>query len=40
MSPNLKITGLDPSRANQGNTVPCSWQLLWPQRENARPQGE
>lgn len=28
MSPNLKITGLDPPGVNQGNTVPSSWQLM------------
>lgn len=40
LSPNLKITSLAPPGMNQGNTVPCPWQLSWPERENARPQGE
>lgn len=40
MSPNLKITVLDPPGVNQGNTVPHSWQLSWPERENVHPQGE
>lgn len=40
MSPNLKITVLDPPGVNQGNTVPRSWQLSWPERENVHPQGE
>lgn len=35
MRPNLKITDLAPPGMNQGNTVPCSWQLSWPERENA-----
>lgn len=40
MNPNLKITGLDPPGVCQGNTVPCSWQLEWTERENAHLQGE
>ena len=40
MSPNLKITGLDLPGVNQGTTIPCSWQLSWPERENAHPPGE
>lgn len=35
MSPNLKITGLDPPGVNQGNTVPSCWQLSWTEREHA-----
>ena len=37
--PNLKITGLDLPGVNQGTSVPCSWQLSWPERENAHPPG-
>lgn len=35
MSPNLKVTGLNPPGVNQRNTVPSSWQLSWTERENA-----
>lgn len=37
--PNLKITGLNLPGVNQGASVPCSWQLSWPEREKAHPPG-
>lgn len=39
MSPNLKITDLDPPGINQGNHLALG-NTQWPERENALPQGE